>query len=277
MKIRPVFLLVPSALCLAACGASAPDSGFAACESAAGPGNPADVVARCTPVIDSSAATPRERAYAHMYRAGALQSQNQVARALGDSDEAVRLVPGDANLIANRGAIYGMQGQLALAQHDLEEALKIDANNMLAIGNLAIIHSRRSEWAESRAMIARGLAIEPNHVALRSELCWTGAVSDANAADALPDCDNAIRISKNDPNNFNSRGLAQFRAGKFAEAIADYDRSLEGNANVGSSWYMRGMSKRAAGMEGAQEDIDRGLQLEPGVDQRYAGYGVTPP
>ena len=43
-----------------------------------------------------------------------------------------------------------------------------------------------------------------------------------------------------------------------------------------SSYYMRGRAKALTGDPTAQADIDAGQGLEPGVAERYAGYGIAP-
>ena len=45
---------------------------------------------------------------------------------------------------------------------------------------------------------------------------------------------------------------------------------------VASSYYMRGRAKQAINDPTAADDVARGMRLEPGVAQRYAGYGIAP-
>ena len=264
-------LLVPTLLLAANCG-YAQEGGLAACESAANSGIANVAVEACSRVIESEVPAA-ERARAYTFRAGALQFLGKRAEAIADLDASVRLAPGDAAVLANRGAIYNIQGQLDLAVRDLDAALQLDPNNALALGNRGIVHEKRGEWVQARALVDRALAIEPETASLWGERCWIDAVTGSDPAVALSDCDRAVELAAI-PNNFNSRALARYRAGKFAEAIADYDRAIEGAPDVASSYYMRGMAKRAAGLPGAQQDIDKGLALEPGVPERYAGYGV---
>jgi tetratricopeptide (TPR) repeat protein len=144
------------------------------------------------------------------------------------------------------------------------------------LGNRAIIHDQAGEWAQGHAKLRRAVKLDAESIPLWGELCWNGGAGSPDPAGALPDCDKAIELNPN-PNNFNSRGMAYYRAGKFVEAIADYDRSIDGDPKVGSSWYMRGLAKQAAGVDGGQADIDKGLELEPGVRERYVRVGILPP
>jgi len=232
-------------------------------------------VAECTPVIDAKDASAQDRAQARLFRASARQALGDGPGALQDMDIAVQLAPQDSMMFANRGAIRGQQGDLDAAMRDLQEALRLDPANALAIGNRAIIHSKRSEFGEALADVDRALAVDPKAAPMWAERCWIGAATAAHLPATLQDCNKALELLPDDANNFNSRGLANFRMGKFAEATADYDRSIAGNPNVASSFLMRGVVKRAAGVADAQADIDRGKAMDPTVAARYASYGVA--
>jgi tetratricopeptide (TPR) repeat protein len=269
MKTASKSIFFSCALLLAACHRG--PTGIAACEGAP---NANAATEACTEVIDSKESPAGERARALSIRGSVKQSNGDAASAIADLDAAVALAPDDADIRANRGAIYGMQKRLDRAIPDLLAALRIDPNNTLALGNLATIYEGRNDWAHATALVDRGIQIDPKEPHMWDERCWIGAVTASDPNAALPDCNHAIELA-NYPNTYNSRGLAYFRAGKFAESIADYDKSLAGNPAVASSYYMRGRAKKAAGLEGAQEDIDKGLSMEPGVAERYAGYGVA--
>ena len=87
--------------------------------------------------------------------------------------------------------------------------------------------------------------------------------------------DRALELDAGSSNSYNSRGYVNFRAGRFAESVHDYDAALAAQPAVASSWYVRGLAKRALGdAAGAEADIAKGLALDPKVAERYAGYGV---
>ena len=256
-----------------ACAPSAQESPLAACMNAQ---SAETALGRCAEVIDSPSASPHDRAVAYSYRAGWLQSGGRPAEALADANSAVQLAPNDAVALAGRGSIYVAQGQLEPGTRDLEAAIRLDPKNIVALGNRGVVHEKLGEWDKARAIVDRVLELDPDSAPGWEEKCWIGAASAPDAASALADCDKAIEIF-DAPNNYNSRGLANYRAGKFADAIADYDHSIEGDPNVASSYFMRGLAKQAAGIDGAQADIDKGLQLEPGVRERYVRVGILAP
>ena len=250
---------------------SASSSGLAACKQAR---NAEDAIAACTQVIDSKTATKDERASALSYRGGAFDAKGMREESLHDVDASVQLVPSAANL-ANRGAIRNIQGDLDAAMVDLDAALRLDPRNVLAIGNRGIIHQKRGELQAARADIDLAISIDPKPPQLWGERCWIGAILADQLPQSLSDCSESMKRQPGDANAYNTRGLVHFRMGHYAEAIADYERALAGDPAVASSWLMLGLAKKAAGMDGAQADIDKGNAMDPNVAARYAGYGVA--
>ena len=246
------------------------DNGFAACERAQGSQAALDL---CSRVIDGGKASPKEVAYARMYRASAHQDQKQPEAAIADMDAAIRLLPQDPKLLTNRGALHGMQGRDEQARVDLEAAMKLDPTDVNTLGNLGVVYEHLNEFGKSRDLMKRAQGLAPNNPQVWGELCWDGAVVADQLEETLAACDKAIELSPI-PNNFNSRGFAFYRAGRFEEAMSDYTHSLEGDPKVASSWLMLGLTKRALNAADAQADIDKGNAMDPKVAARYASYGI---
>lgn len=274
MNITPksalLFTCVLATLLSSGCG-RASGGGLAACTNAT---DIESAISACTEVIESKTASKEDRADALSYRGGAFNGKGMFKESLEDLDASVGLVPNAANL-ANRGAIRGSQGHLDAATVDLDAALRLDPRNALAIGNRGIIHEKRGEFVAARADMDLAISIDPKAWQPWSERCWIGAVLADRLPQSLADCNESIKRQSQDPNTYNSRGLVHFRMGKYPEAIADYERAIDGAPGVASSWLMLGLVKKAADVEGAQADIDKGKAMDPNVAARYAGYGVT--
>ena len=249
----------------------ASSGGLASCTQAT---DVESAISACTEVVQSKSATKADRASALSYRGSAFNAKGMRKESLKDLDASVQLVPSAANL-ANRGAIRGIQGELDAALLDLEAALRLDPRNVLAIGNRGIIHEKRGEFVAARADMDLAISIDSKAWQPWSERCWIGAVLADQLSQSLTDCNHAIEQHAQDPNIYNSRGLVHFRMGHYPEAIADYGQAIKGDPSVASSWLMLGLAKKAAGVEGAQADINKGKAMDPNVAARYAGYGVA--
>jgi tetratricopeptide (TPR) repeat protein len=271
LKSLPPFACVLVALLSVSC--SQPTvAGLPACTAAP---DVETAIHACSAVIDSKSSSTEERAIALSYRGGALSSKGMRKESTADLDESVRLLPRSADMLANRGANRVRLGDTDAALADFAAALRLDPRNALAIGNRGIIHEQRGEYPAARADMDLAISIDPKAWQPWSERCWIGAVLADELPKTLADCNHSVQMQPRDPNTYNSRGLVNFRMGHFKEAIADYDQAIGGDPGVASSWMMRGLAKKAAGMDGAQADIDKGKTMDPKVAARYASYGVA--
>lgn len=263
-------LLLAGAALAAACSAlDAAD--MASCERL---DDPQASIAACTRVIQSEAASNEQIADAHLHRGMARQLAGQPDAALDDLDQALKYRPDHALTLANRAGVYGMQGQLQAGLRDAEAVLAREPDHVIALGNRGILREKAGDYAGARADMDRLIQLDPGNYQPYAERCWIGAILADKLAETQLDCEKAIEMEPRDMNNFNNRGFHHYKLGRYAEAIADYDRAIEGDPRVASSFYMRGVSKRASGVDGGDADIAKGLELEPGVAQRYAGHGV---
>ena len=90
-------------------------------------------------------------------------------------------------------------------------------------------------------------------------------------------CDDALRIAPDDLYTLDSRCLLRFRTGDFANAIADCDAALKQSAELPSSLYVRGLAKIRLGYTDlGKADIAAATALDANVASTFAGYGVKP-
>jgi Tfp pilus assembly protein PilF len=122
--------------------------------------------------------------------------------------------------------------------------------------------------------MARLMTLDPTNYQPHAEMCWIGAILMDQLDATEASCAKALAMEPKDPNNHNNLGFLRFRQGRFEESIAAYSDSISGNPSVASSFLVRGLAKRALGQAGAEEDVSKGLELDPGVAARYASYGV---
>lgn len=106
--------------------------------------------------------------------------------------------------------------------------------------------------------------------------CWTRAVANVELDKARAACTEAIRINKDDPNPFDSRGLVNLREGKWAEAFEDY--------RVAARFLTMPYSRYGAGLAViAYGDVPRGeglvataLGRDPKAGDQLNELGFTP-
>jgi tetratricopeptide (TPR) repeat protein len=141
-------------------------------------------------------------AEAYHHRAHALVNLRRLPEAIDDLTRAIRLRPGDAHCRALRGAIYLDLKQLEPSIADLEAALALKPDQPLVRERLSLCCNNRA-W----------------------ELA-TGPESTRDPHRALPLARRAVELTPGLSIYLNTLGVAQFRAGQYAEAIATLEQSL---------------------------------------------------
>jgi lipoprotein NlpI len=235
-------LLIGTVLLLAGCTANTSELRVQmdACNSAV---SPDAAMTACSRVLEHKALPQDARSHIHWLRARAAMTKQDMASAVADLDESIRLDDTQAVSFATRGIARGTMGDMASAITDFTRAIEL--------GN--------------------------DEAATRNGRCWARAVLGQELDLARQGCEAAVRMEPEDGNNHNSLGFVHFRNGDTASAIAAYTTSLSLDPKGASSYYMRGRAKALANDATAQADIDQGLGLEPGVADRYAGYGIEMP
>jgi len=192
-----------------------------------------------------------------------------------DYQAAMHLQPGDGNLPVWYGAVLAEGGDLEGALRAFDKALALDPDNFAAHMNRGKVLAERGQFPESALAYDRAVARDPENGNARDGRCWVRAVIAQDLQGALDDCDRAIAAMPGAANPLNNRGLVHYRMGRMAESIADYTASIEADPSMASSWYVRSLARRAQGDAAtADRDLAEALRREPGVVERYAGYGV---
>lgn len=238
---------------------------------------PAEQVAACTVVIDGPKANPRYLAAMLTYRAGAYEELGDDAAERADLDRAIALDPGSGALLTRRGEWHRRHGDDAAAGADFIAAIESSPNYHHAMLALAGVHERAGRWDLAQVQYARSNAIFPDDPPTLNALCWARAVQGRDLDAALADCNRALNLAPNEAAILDSRGFVHFRAGRYPDAIADYDLAIELDPDdAASSLYVRGLARRAMGRAGdGDADIASALRQDPDIGARYAGYGVV--
>lgn len=242
-----------------------------------GEGTPASVAAACTSLIDDTNSTPPTLVFALGNRSNARRLSGDLDGALADLNRAFELNPDSGSVLAGRGVVHGLRGEYDEAQRDLAAAIKHDPNDAKLHADLGTSYDRAGKPELALPAYNRAVELDPTFAGAVGARCWVRAVLHRELDLAITDCDRALQLDPRDNNVYNSRGFVRFRQKQYEQAIVDYDRSLAG-APIASSFYMRGIAKRALGRnDEGDADIARGKQLEPGVAERYAKFGIAPP
>jgi tetratricopeptide (TPR) repeat protein len=107
----------------------------APCIAAAAAGDADRIIAVCGALIDSDKTAKADRVKALIARAGAFSAKDQIDRAIGDYDTALRLDPTLADVFNARGELWRRKGDRPRALQDFGAALKLDSRHAAARAN----------------------------------------------------------------------------------------------------------------------------------------------
>ncbi|MFD0946251.1 DUF3857 domain-containing protein [Sphingomonas canadensis] len=268
---------------------------------------------RLRAIYDQKIADDPTDADGYTKRAWFLERIGDHAGALKDLDMVVTLAPSvDAYLErgAKRFALGNQRGALADAQeaYDLDSAsdaafgflvdqLSRDGGTDEALGMVeerlnaggkrealaslkADVLARAGRVTEGLAALDEAIAAKPGLPALLNSRCWFKGTNNVELASALKDCTRAIELVDDSSPVLDSRGLIYFRMGRMEEALADFDAALEQNPEMAASLFMRGIVRRRIGgaenLKAAEDDLAGARAISPGVDARYAQWGIKP-
>ena len=227
----------------------------------------------CTRLVESGRYDAKGRVAWLANRGLHQQRAGRLAEAVKDFSAAIELMPDDINLYLSRGASHGMAGELDAAVRDFEKVLALDPQSGLAYMNRATALEKKGDYAASQRDYDKAVELVPENWIAWDGRCWLRAIVGRDLDGALTDCERALRMRPDAANTLNTRGFVLFRQGRFDEAVASYDASIRLDPNVASSHYVRGLARKALG-EDARADFAKAIEIEPGVRQRYEGYGV---
>ncbi len=267
------------------------------------------VIQGCTAVLQASQTSPDRRAQAHLNRGRIYFERGDFDRALAEADQAIRLKPDYAGAYAARCALHRARRAYDRAIADCDQAIRLNPQEGLALANRGAIHLELVEYdrtiadldhaicldpRDAKAFADRGVAwhkgqhdraiadldqairLDPTSGPAYNSRCLCRAIM-VQAAQALPDCEEALQLLTDEPDVLNSLGFAHLKMGNFDRAIAAYNAALRKEPRSASSLYDRGLATLKKGDRlGSNADLAAARIIDPGIDERYAGFGVRP-
>jgi WD40 repeat protein/Flp pilus assembly protein TadD len=194
----------------------------------------AQTVERTTRAIE----TNPDDAEAHHQRGHALDRLKRYDEAIADFAAALKASPNNAHLLASRGSAAARRNRLDEAIADCEATLRLKPN------------------PADRVSLAR----------LSDNLAWTlatGPASTRNPARALNLAWQAVVLTPDQASSLKALGVAQYRTGQYAEAVATLEKSLaagKGESDASDLFFLAMARSKLGEIARARTDFDRAVQ-----------------
>jgi tetratricopeptide (TPR) repeat protein len=158
----------------------------------------------------------------------------------------------------------------------LDKALAPQAQMRLAMSELYL---HLEQPAQSLEQLNHWLPAHPDEVrrhAALSSRCWARAMLGIELDKALSDCNAALGAEAKNAAYLASRGWVHLRLGRYAMAVADFDRALELRPGLAWTLFGRGLAKIRLGAEALGEaDLDAARKAQPDIDLAVARAGMA--
>lgn len=233
----------------------------------------------CSELIANANAPAVRRAEA-LVRRGTMRAEGaQYARAIADFGRALRLDPNSAQALVQRGEAHQARGAFDAASRDFDAALALQPGLDIAMrGRDQALEGAASTFHNEMNRLNAEIAASPQDPLLLNNRCWVRAINGQELEAALGDCDASIRIEPRYAAVRDSRGLVNYKLGRYSAAIADYDAALAMEPNVAHYMYGRGLSLIGAGREAeGRAAIQQAVAADRSVVGMYASYGIAAP
>lgn len=201
--------------------------------------------------------------------------------AIKDLDAAIALAPGNNSLLIRRAQIRFAHGDKQGALADTDAAAAVTAKGSLDFRLIVTLYERLGQADRALAVLDPVIALHREDAAYPSLLnlrCWNRGLANADLDHALSDCNAAIKKAGEVPAMLDSRALVQLRRKQFSAAIADETAALDKMPKYASALFVRGLARIAVGdSAGGQADMAAARSNQPGIDAKYAPYGLMAP
>jgi predicted aspartyl protease/tetratricopeptide (TPR) repeat protein len=248
-------------------------------------------------------------------RGSARLIKGDTAGSIADYSEAIRLAPARADLLADRAGAYMRARRPVLAATDIDAALAITPADHRLLTRRAQLRLGKGDKAgaladataaaaamprgsldvipvvrlyERMGLADRGLALldpvidlhraDAQYPSLLNARSWNRGLANADLDRALKDANTLVRRAGPMPAYLDTRALIELRRKDYPAAIADETTALEKTPRMAAALYVRGLARLASGdAAGGTTDVAAARAAQPGIDQRYAAYGLAAP
>ncbi|PYK31341.1 MAG: hypothetical protein DME57_04090 [Verrucomicrobia bacterium] len=202
--------------------------------------------------------------YSHFKRGLIEMDRKDIEGALEDFAEAARINPSAAAAYYNRGVAYSLKKDYERALANLDAAIQISPNYAAALTERGYIYSERLDLDKAVADLSKAIRIEPRASAYRTRGFALKDLKRWN--EAISDFNKALQLNANDTSALNGRAMTYSLMGEQDRALADFSTILE-HWNVGNIYSSRGYAyARKRNYERALADFREGVKLMPQDD-----------
>jgi tetratricopeptide (TPR) repeat protein/pimeloyl-ACP methyl ester carboxylesterase len=214
----------------------------------------------------ASAATPAAKA--SQACTGDL-NRNDLAAALVDCQQAIRLNPKDDSAFANRCGASDYKSDWSAALSDCDQAIKLNPKNEGAYVNRCFANVGLDKFADAVADCTKAIQLNPSDERPYNNRCQAYNFQ-ANYVSALVDCSKAIELNPNYVFAYVNLCAASFGMGNNQDAIAQCTKAVALDDKAESAYVsLCGANSNLGNAKVALDFCDKAVALDPKDEQAY--------
>jgi tetratricopeptide (TPR) repeat protein len=257
-------------------------------------GSVKEVVALLDKAIEFGGDDPAAQAKVLLFRA---RLQEKPEKKLADLDEAVRVMPNDADVVRARASGLAGMDKFDRALADLNKAIELDPENVARYEDKATLLAQMKKFDEAQAALDQARKLSPKSLKLLAEKSqlhvqqrkFDAAIDDLSQAlaidsskigvlllraavyqekgdypKALADLDEALKLKPKSPELFAEKAKVHLRQKNFDAAVDDMNQAWAADpGNVGVLLLRAGVYQEKGDKQKALADLDQAVKLEP--------------
>ena len=225
--------------------------------------------------LDRAARLAPDNPRAFMVRGLVNARLGDMERAFADYNMALSLDPKYVDALVNRAAIYSMKGNIDKAIVDLDQALELAPDHALANYNRGYANFARQDYDKAIADYTHAIKADGRMSWAYNNRCLTRMVAGQDLAEALSDCDEALKLQPDNVQTRETRGFIFLKLGEKDIALREYETALRSDPDRPLALYGRGLARVAKGdVKNGETDKAAARALMPGVERQFVSYGV---
>lgn len=169
-----------------------------------------------------------------------------LAQAQSHFEESLQQAPGNVRSLSGLGTVFSQRGEFETAQKIFEKAVSLDPKQIPAWFNLGNAFLEQGKHDQAIAAYLRALELEPNHPDAEKNLGLT-FLADGNFELAIKHLEAAVQLEPNSAQRHAELGFILFDAGELSRSSTEFETALQLNPQHISGLIGKGLVLEQSG------------------------------
>jgi tetratricopeptide (TPR) repeat protein len=187
-----------------------------------------------------------------------------------------RIKPEDIAALFQQAFFLQRQKRFDAAIECYTQVLRFSPKYAEAHNNRGVAHLAKGDYRSAITDFTRALEMNSDYVEAHYNLAIAYIEGPYEYDRAIGECNQALALTPNMPQVYNTRGDAYARRGDYDLAVADLTEAIRLNPTHAETYVNRGLARARKGVfDDAIADFNIGLELNPNLAQAYGNRAVA--